>query len=298
MPPHFFAGRSATQIRRNDWSLPSANRLIDGDSRSAGVFDMLISTLSLLSPFVLMAPAPEPRPIVPKKLERVAEGSAELRQELFKFDGEYRHGSEERFLELEKRADNLAKKFPDKDEQARIWYEVMHVAGQSNITRHAQRVRKYAIRCLEISRDPLQRGRAYSSLASSVSLRGAAFTKGRREATEFLLAGYIELLAQDLPDQAPEWPAFNKVRIDDGLGEIPPRMQAEIEAQNAARREAEFVRELVSRRDTFIMQFRDLFKPQPNYHGRTADGPDILRAMARKRMSEHEVNVLMKRVMK
>ena len=259
---------------------------------------MLISTLTLLSPFVLMAPAPEPLPIVPKKLERIADGSAELRQELIKFDGEFRHNSEERFLELEMRADNLAKKFPNKDEQARIWYEVMHVAGQSNITRHVERTRKYATKCLEISRDPLQRGGAYSYLACCVNLSGFAFTKGRKEAAEILLAGYVELLAQELPDQAPEWPAFNKVRIDDGeQGQDRGRIQGEIEAQNAARREAEFIRELVGRRDTLIMQFRDLFKPQPNYHGRTAEGPDILRAMARKRMTEHEVNVLMKRVM-
>jgi hypothetical protein len=233
---------------------------------------MLISTISLLSTFVVLAPAPELPPAMPKKLERVADGSPELREQLFKFDSQYRHGSAERFVELEKRADKLAKQFTDKDEQARIWYEVAHVAAQSGIDKQAERVRKYATRCLEISRDPLQRGRAYSYLASSVNMSGAAFANSRRDAAEILLAGYVELLAQELPDQPPELPGFSKVRNLGGEEPVP----AEIEAQNAARREAEFTRDLVDRRDTFIMQFRDLYKPQPNYHGRRVPPPDLV----------------------
>lgn len=257
---------------------------------------MWISCLSFMATFVLLAPAPEPRPEVPKKLERVPDGSAELRQELLKFDTEYRHGSEEKFAELEKLADKLAKQFPDRDERARIWYEVAHVAGQSGIDKQAPRVRIYATKCLEISRDPVQRGRMYTSLACCVNMRGHEFPKGRREAAEILFAGYIELLAQELPEQAPEMPHFKGSRVDGIDNGIRP--QAEIDALMEARKEAEFVRDLVSRRKTFIMQFRDLYKPAPNYHGRTADGLDELRALARKKLTEHQVNQLMDKVMK
>ncbi len=257
---------------------------------------MFVSTVYLISSFCILAPAPEERPAAPKKLAPVPAGSAELRDELLKFDRDYRRGSEERFAELEKRADKLAKQFPDKDEQARIWFEVAHVAAQSNISKHAERVRKYATKCLEISRDPLQRGRAYSYLASSVNLRGAEFAKGRKQAAEFLLAGYVELLAQELPDQAPELPAIEKIRIDGGADDL--KNQRKFAEQFAARREAEFIRDLVARRDTFIMQLRDLFQPHPNYHGRTPDGPDILRTLARKRMSEQQVNGLMKKILR
>jgi hypothetical protein len=112
----------------------------------------------------------------------VPDPSPELRKELYKFDTEYRHGTEKKFAELEKLADELAKQFPEKDDQARIWYEVAHVAGQSGIDKHPERVKKYAAKCLAISRDPIQRGQAYSYLASAVDLNGTAFPKGRREA--------------------------------------------------------------------------------------------------------------------
>ncbi len=146
------------------------------------------------------------------RLERAPEPSPELRKELYPFDIEYRHGSEEKFAELEKRADDLAKQFPAKDDQARIWYEVAHVAAQSNIHKQAERVKKYASKCLAISRDPLQRPIMYGYLASTVDVKGAAFAEGRREAAKILLAGYVEMLAQELPEEAPDLPAVGILR--------------------------------------------------------------------------------------
>ena len=254
---------------------------------------MFTLPIHLLVAFGTLAPAPEPRP--PKKLVRVADPSPELQKELYKFDTEYRHGSEEKFAELEKLAEDLAKRFPDKDDQARIWYEVAQVAAQSDIGRHADRVRKYAYKCLAISRDPLQRARMYSTLACTVDLSGTAFPRGRREAAGILLTGYVEMLIQDLPETAPELPAVNIVDIQgDPIAEAQAR--ARHAAQMAARQEAEFTRDLVARRDTLVMQFRDLFKPEPNYHGRNPEGPNELRALARKRMSEQQVKVLMEKV--
>jgi hypothetical protein len=256
---------------------------------------MVTILLRLVVSLVLFAPAPEPP--VPKKLDRVADPSPELRKELYKFDIDYRHGDEKKFAELEKLADELAKQFPEKDDQARIWYEVAHVAAQSRIDKHAERVKKYAAKCLSISRDPIQRGQAYSYLASAVDLRGTAFPKGRREAAEILLTGYIEMLAQELPEKVPEMPGVDKFSI---VGDPVAENRARVKhaAQIAARQEAEFTRELVARRDTLVVQFRDLFKPEPNYHGRNLEGPDELRALAKERMSEQQVNVLLDKVTK
>jgi hypothetical protein len=64
----------------------------------------------------------------------------------------------------------------------------------------------------------------------------------------------------------------------------------------AARREAEFTRDLVARRDTLVMQLRDLFKPEPNYHGRNPEGPNELRALVREKMSEQQMKVLLAKV--
>jgi hypothetical protein len=254
---------------------------------------LAVSLLSVSA--AISAPAPPLPP--PKKLDRAPDPSPELLKELLQFDSTYRHGSEEKFAELEKRADELAKRFPEKDDQARIWYEVAVVAAQSGIDQHAARVSKYAVKCLEISRDPLQRGLMYSVRASAVHLSGTAFPQGRREAAEILLTGYVEMLAQELPETAPELPAVHKFDIDgDPVAEA--QAQARHAAQLAARREAEFTRDLIGRRDTLVLQFRDLFKPEPNYHGRNPEGPDELRVLAKKKLTEPQVKVLLEKVTK
>src|SRR5437764_533559 len=158
--------------------------------------------------------APAPKPPAPKKLDRVQDPSAELQKELYKFDIEYRSGTEAQFAELERRAEKLANEFSQKNDQARIWYELAHVAGQSGIDKHAKRVKKYAAKCLAFSIDPLQRGRMWSLLASAVDLNGASFFKGRRDAAEILISGYIEMLVQELPERAPELPAVNVFDVD------------------------------------------------------------------------------------
>jgi hypothetical protein len=248
---------------------------------------------------LIVALAPAPAPPAPKKLDRMPDPSPELRKELHKFDTEYRHGSEKKFAELEKRADELAKQFPEKDDQARIWCEVAHVAAQSGIDKQAERVKKYAAKGLSISRDPLQRGLMYSYLGSAVDMRGDAFPKGRREATEILLTGYVEMLAQDLPDKTPELPGVDKIGGLIGAGGAEEaRARAQHAAQMAARQEAEFTRDLVERRETLVMQFRDLFKPEPKYHGRNPEGPDELRALAKERLTEQQVKVLLEKVTK
>ena len=251
--------------------------------------------VQLIVALVSFAPAPEPP--APKKLDRVPDAAPELLKELNKFDTEYRHGSEAKFAELEKLADELAKRFPEKDDQARIWFEVAHVAAQSRIDKHTERVNKYAAKCLKISRDPIQRGQAWSYLASAVDLQGKAFPKGRRDAAEILLQGYVEMLAQELPEKVPELPGVEG--FDESQDPVAQaRARVRNAAQMAARRDAEFTRELVERRDTLIMQLRDLFKPDPKHHGRNAEGPDELRALAKDKLTEPQVNVLLDKVTK
>jgi hypothetical protein len=224
-------------------------------------------------------------PQAPEKLARVPDPPPELQRELFAFDA-YRHGSEEQFAELERNAEGLLRRYTDRDDRARIAYEVAHVAAQSDIRRHVERVRRYAGRSLALSRDPLQRGRLYSYLGSAAEVDAAekTFEGRRRRAGEALLAGYAEMLAQGLPAKAPELPAVDKV----GGERFPPnsiraaQARARHEAQVAARREAEFIGALVQRRDTLANQLRWLYRPHPKVYGRTPDGPDKLRALARK----------------
>jgi RNA polymerase sigma factor (sigma-70 family) len=218
-----------------------------------------------------------------QKLGRVPDPSPELWKELYAFDA-YRHGSEKRFAELERKAEELAKKYPARDDRARIYYKVAHVAGQSDIRKHVQRVQKYARKCLALSRDPLQRGMMYSYLGSAAEVEeGKEFEDRRREAAGELLAGYAEMLAQELPEKAPELPPVDKVSVSDEPDPVRVAQEwARHAAQMAAREDAEFIRELVGRRDTLANQLRWLYRPDPRIYGRNPEGPDELRALARK----------------
>jgi hypothetical protein len=131
---------------------------------------------------------------------------------------------------------------------------------------------------LEVSRDPLQRGRIYSYLASAVDLSGTAFPNGRREAAKILLTGYSEMLVQELPEKAPELAGVEKIGglIGNG-GAEEAQARTRHAAQVAAREEAVFVRDQIERRETFLLQLRDLYKPDAKRHGRTVDGPEELR---------------------
>ena len=116
---------------------------------------------------------------------------------------------------LERKADELLKKYTARDDQARIYFEVAHVAAQSDIRNHVQRVRKYAAKSLAQSRDLLQRGVLYSYLGSAAEVEAEkTFEDRRRLAAAELLTGYAEMLAQELPAKAPELPVVDKLGGD------------------------------------------------------------------------------------
>jgi len=241
----------------------------------------------------------EKRPGPPKKLARLPDPSPELQAALFAFDA-YRHGSEERFAELDRKVDKLLKKYAARDDQARIYFEMAHVAAQSDIRNHVQRVQAYARKSLALSRDALQRGWLYSYLGSAAELEAEkTFASRRRRAAKELLTGYAEMMVQELPEKAPELPQVDKLG---GEGPEPdPLVAAQARARHAAqleaRREAEFIAALVHRRDTLANQLRWLYHPDPIIHGRNPEGPEELRVLARKVLNDrHAVEALLARV--
>ncbi len=257
----------------------------------ARIVSILVS--SLLAAPLFGAPLPALPAPPPKKLDCVPETTPELRQELNRLDEKYRHGTPDQFAEMEEKAEGLAKRYTDKDDQARIWGQLAFVGGQSWINKHREFVRKYARKCVALSRDPLERGQMYSLLACTVDVDGFAFPKGRREAAEILLTGYRELLAQELPEASPELPVVEKIG---GGGIEEAQAQARHAAQLAERKQAEFMRDQIDRRNTLVQQLRDFYKPDVNRHGHTPDGPDELRALAAKSLTDDQVRLLMKKV--
>jgi RNA polymerase sigma factor (sigma-70 family) len=243
--------------------------------------------------------AAENPPRRPKKLARLPDPSPELRRELSAFDA-YRHGSEEKFAELDRKADELLKRFTAREDQARIHFEMAHVAGQSDIRYHVQRVQAYARKSLALSRDPLQRGWLYSYLGSAAEVEAEkTFANRRQQAAEELLTGYVEMCAQELPEKAPELPPVDKIGGEwfDPDPVVSALARARHTAQVVARQEAEFLRALVHRRDTLANQLRWLYRPDPRIHGRNPDGPQELRALARKVLHDPKtVDALLARV--
>lgn len=245
----------------------------------------------------IKAPVPKVKPPQPEKLDRPPPAPDELRKELAGWDEKYRHGSEEKFAELEKRATELAKEYDTDYNQARVWYAVAHIAGQSDIGKHADRVRKYAEKCLKLSRDPLDRGRLYSYLASCEEVAGGEFAVRRRKAADWLLKGYLELLVQELPDAKPDLPVVMKFHV---VGEGPGAAQAraELAAQITAREQAVWVCDQIGRRDTLVLCFRNLYEPNPKAHGHGPDGPAELRKLAEAVLqTADDVDTLLERVL-
>jgi RNA polymerase sigma factor (sigma-70 family) len=244
----------------------------------------------------VLAPVPKAKPVLQKKRERAPAPSPELQKALSQLDKDFRHGTPEQFAELEKKADEMINQFADSHRMERIWYEVAHVAAQSGIDKQAERVKKYAAKSLDVNRDPLQRATLYSYLASAEEVSNGAFADRRRKAAGWLLTGYLELLAQELPDEKPELPGVERFDVD-GPGAAQAR--AKHAAQMAARVSAQFVHDQIDRRDVLVRQLRDLYKQDAKRAGRDEKGPDELRALAAKRLADDAaVKTLMDRVLK
>lgn len=227
----------------------------------------------------------------PKKLGRVPDPPAELRAILATWDATYRHQPEEKFRELDEAAAKLLKQYPKVDDQARIYFEVAHVAGQTGVAKQYERIEKYARKALELSRDPIQRGWAWMYLSCTAQDARAAktFPERRRLAAEALLRNLTELLVQDLPAAAPELPPVTKpARIGEAPRPGKPSVEEWQRPQIEARREAEFVRDLVARRETALVQLRDLYRPSVHAAFADADGPDELRVLATARLNRPE----------
>jgi hypothetical protein len=136
--------------------------------------------------------------------------------------------------------------------------------------------------------------------AEEVDPKSRPFADKRRAAGEQLMRGYAEMLAQELPDVAPELPQVGGPR--DIVGEDANR-RGEAIAQNLAqvnaRREAEFIRDLVFRRDTLEKQLRWLYQPNEKVHGRKDEGMEELKALASKHLLDDKaVARLVERIMK
>ncbi len=165
--------------------------------------------------------------------------------------------------EVEKQANELLDKYTSFSDKGRIHWMAAHVYGQSDIRGHGADVIRHAKEALKYERDPVQRGWLYMYLGDATGLM-----QRREEAARWYLKGYFELLAFNLPEQAPELPSVGKFR---GVIANPSDNEADSNlivfevlqaAEVKARKDAELIRDLVSRRNIYIGQLQTLFGRQ------------------------------------
>jgi hypothetical protein len=207
-----------------------------------------------------------------------------LRQQLAKLD-DLRSNSATPIAALEARGKELLARYHTPEERGRIYFQLAHVYAQSDIRLHSARVTHYGRLALEHTFDPNLRGTLYSYLGSAAWVNPAepSFAKQRALAAEEFLKGYRETLAFNLPAVAPELPVVEK--IGDVLGSGSPEEQAAAkqkhEAQMKARREAEFIRDMVGHRDVFVRQLAELY-------GRPPAAAEELRRLATRILGERK----------
>ena len=225
-----------------------------------GLVDVSILNQSVVSEAQPTTPATEPKPTsTPSAASDENLSDENLDAKLLQMD-KLRAADQTPWDEVEKLANELLAQHTRPADKGRIHWMAAHVYGQSDIRGQGADVIRHAKEALKYERDPVQRGWLYMYLGDATGL-----VQKKEEATRWYLKGYFELLAFDLPEKAPDLPTVGKFR---GLVASPsenPNEENQIvfevlqAAEVKARKEAELVRDLVSRRNIHIQQLQNLW---------------------------------------
>jgi hypothetical protein len=198
----------------------------------------------------------------------------DLRAELSRLDG-LRKGTGTDFAKVDEVGRTLLKKYPGPKEQGQIYYWLAHVHAQSGLV-HPERVMEYARKALEQPLEPLQVPRLYVYWGDAIQVGRAKDPPAERRkwSAVIYLAGLREVLEYSLPAKAPELPVIKRAStLRLGRGGINEETRRRLAEQVAARRKAEFVREMVQHRNILVGQLAGLYQ-----QGNVA--PDELRQLA------------------
>ena len=259
-------------------SLPGARSINPTETELPGMPDIPIEKSTLVNP----ADSSEPSDIQNEPVQ------TSLADRLLVLDS-LRRGEQTPWNEVEQETNFLLSKFQSPADVGSIHWQAAHVYGQSDIRGHANDVTRHAKTGLKYVRDPVKRGWLYMYLGAAAEVRDndpKHFVERRTDATRWYLKGYAELLPFRLPDVAPEIPGLGGSRRDDptvGEGEFDPDQvarQVQLDAQLRTRREAEFTRDLVQRRDTYLGSLRELFVRLHVIYDKEANAKDRLKSIA------------------
>jgi len=190
-----------------------------------------------------------------------------LDQELYEVD-QLRAGFATPFDEVERRCNDLLQRYTKPKDQAKIYFELAQVEGQSGMQR-PEKLIEYVKKALELPIDPSKKVRLYSYWGDAIqtSHRGVhneELVAARREAVMPYLRGLRETIKYDLPEEVPDLPEFRTVTYDgptdtDEYQELLRKRQEQIEATE----KAVLQRQMIQHRDVITSQISLMYSRLP-----------------------------------
>jgi hypothetical protein len=193
-----------------------------------------------------------------------------LEEELYKVD-QLRSGRTTPFDKVESRCAELLQIYKDPNDQAKIYFELAQVEGQSGM-QHPDKLIGYIEKGLSLPLDPVKRARLYIYwgdllMVSHPGAHGKDLAVARKEATMPYLNGLKDMLQHDLPEAKPKLPGvmvINSSVPDDPKGKQQYQaMLLEQQKRLEAYEKAKFQEQMIEYRDVMNDQIASMYSRLP-----------------------------------
>jgi hypothetical protein len=167
------------------------------------------------------------------------------------------------FANVDEMGSKLLNRFTKPAEQGQIYYELLHIQGQSGLQTPEHMI-DYAQKALKFPLGSRQELMVYMYWGDVLNVRKTeeAWPKQRSEAAAVYLQGLKRVWQYHAPESPPELP--DPPPIDDSPDRVDREARrAQMERYTALRNEADFIKELIYDRQIFIRQIADMYHRRP-----------------------------------
>jgi beta-lactamase regulating signal transducer with metallopeptidase domain len=193
-----------------------------------------------------------------------------------------RAGLSTNFAKVDELGAKLLDRFTKPEEQGQIYYELLHVHGQSGL-QTPERILDYAQKALKFPLGSRQELMVYIYWGDMLNVRKTdePWPKQRSEAAAVYLRGLKRVRQYHAPESPPELPDPPPLYDGPDGPELQAR-RAAMEHYMALKNEADFIKELIYDRKIFIRQIADMYHRRPA----TAAEIDALRRQAQETLGD------------